>query len=232
MIYVVVGPTGVGKTKFSECLAKEKNAIIINADSMQVYKGLDIGTAKIKESEKEDVPHFLFDIKDVSEEYNAYLYQRDGRRLLELYKDKNIVIVGGTGLYIRALLYDYKFDGGSSDLKRLYDFKIIGLTKDRKLLYENINKRVDLMILEGLVDEAYDIYKIKNKNHSVMTAIGYKELFAYFDGFISLDEAISEIKKNSRHYAKRQYTFFKNQFDDIRWIDVDEMDIFNLIRDI
>ena len=88
------------------------------------------------------------------------------------------------------------------------------------------------MILEGLVDEAYNVYNIKNKNHSVMRAIGYKELFTYFDGFVSLDEAISEIKKNSRHYAKRQYTFFKNQFDDIRWINVDEIDIFDLIRDI
>ncbi|MDO4369251.1 MAG: tRNA (adenosine(37)-N6)-dimethylallyltransferase MiaA [bacterium] len=232
MIYVVIGPTGVGKTKFSEMLAKEKNAIIINADSMQVYKGLNIGTAKIKENEKENVPHFLFDIKNINEEYNAYLYQKDGRKLLDKYKNENIVIVGGTGLYIKALLYDYNFNLKTSSAKKLYNFKIIGLTKDRESLYKDINKRVDLMIKEGLLEEAYKVYKTKDKNHSVKTSIGYKELFPYFENKISLEEAIENIKKNSRHYAKRQYTFFKNQFENVYWINIEEVPFSKLIKDL
>ena len=110
MIYVIVGPTGVGKTKLSIMLAKKTNGIILNADSMQIYKELNIGTAKIKEDEKEGIPHYLFDIKSITEEYNAFCYQKDGRKLIEENKNKNIIIVGGTGLYIKTLLYDYKFD--------------------------------------------------------------------------------------------------------------------------
>lgn len=231
MIYVVVGPTGVGKTKFSEILAREKNAIVINADSMQVYKGLDIGTNKIKKDEMEDADHFLFDIVSPNEEYNAYLYQRDGRKLLDEYKKRNIVIVGGTGLYIKALLYDYNFNGESSS-KKLYDFKIFGLTKDRKLLYDDINKRVDLMIENGLLDEALWLYNFPFRNHSVSTSIGYKELFLYFENKISLETAISLIKRNSRRYAKRQYTFFNNQFEDIEWIDTSKDDFYDFIKDI
>ena len=128
MIYVITGPTCVGKTKLSVMLAKKINAIVLNADSMQVYKELNIGTAKIKEEEKENIPHFLFDIKSVTEDFNAFLYQEEGRKLLEKYKDKNIVIVGGTGLYIKSLLYDYTFDENENKNKKLYDFKIIGLT--------------------------------------------------------------------------------------------------------
>lgn len=110
MIICICGPTGVGKTKLSIELAKKFNAIIINCDAMQVYKGLDIGTAKIKEEEKENIPHFLFDIKNVNEDYSVYDYQKDVRKLLEEYKDHNIILVGGTGLYMKAALYDYRFD--------------------------------------------------------------------------------------------------------------------------
>ena len=125
MIYVIAGPTGVGKTKLSIMLAKKLNGIIINADSMQVYKQLNIGTAKIKEEEKENIPHYLFDIVNVDEDFNAYLYQQKGRKLLEEFKDRNIIIVGGTGLYIKALLYDYTFDDNNNKNTKLYDFKII-----------------------------------------------------------------------------------------------------------
>ncbi len=225
MIYVIVGPTGVGKTKLSIMLAKRVNAIILNADSMQVYKELNIGTAKITEKEKENIPHFLFDIKSVTEDFNAYEYQKMGRKLLEKYKDRNIVIVGGTGLYIKALLYDYTF---SNDLiskekdKKLYDFKVIGLTKDREELYDTINKRVDKMMESGLLDEAKTLYKKYPDVRALKTAIGYKELFKYFKGTITLEEAITEIKQNSRRYAKRQYTFFNNQFEDINWYNIKE----------
>ena len=110
MIIAVVGPTAVGKTKMSVMLAKKYDAIIINSDAMQVYKDLNIGTAKVTEEEKEGVPHFLFDIKDVSEEYSIYNYQQDVRKLLEKYKNKNIIFVGGTGLYLRSALYDYDLE--------------------------------------------------------------------------------------------------------------------------
>ena len=224
MIYVIVGPTGVGKTKLSIMLAKKTKGIIINADSMQVYKELNIGTAKIKEEEKEGIPHYLFDIKSINEEYNAYLYQQDGRRIIEENKNKNIIIVGGTGLYIKALLYDYNFKEKAKENinKKLYNFKIIGLTRDRDNLYSIINSRVDKMIEEGLLDEAKSLYKNDKESRALQTAIGYKELFEYFNGKLSLEESIDKIKQNSRHYAKRQYTFFNNQFEGIKWYNVEE----------
>lgn len=224
MIYVIVGPTGVGKTKLSIMLAKKTKGIIINADSMQVYKELNIGTAKIKEEEKEGIPHYLFDIKSINEEYNAYLYQQDGRRIIEENKNKNIIIVGGTGLYIKALLYDYNFKEKTKENinKKLYNFKIIGLTRDRDNLYSIINSRVDKMIEEGLLDEAKSLYKNDKESRALQTAIGYKELFEYFNGKLSLEESIDKIKQNSRHYAKRQYTFFNNQFEGIKWYNVEE----------
>lgn len=278
MILVVVGPTGVGKTKMSEALALKYNAVIFNADSMQVYKGLDIGTAKVREDEKEDVIHELFDIVDVNDMYTVFDYQRDGRKLLDKYKDKNIVIVGGTGLYIKALLYDYVFDieeettdefenysnkelkemadkidpnnlihennrkrlvrfinkNGNSDSngdKLLYDAKFIGLTTSRDVLYDRINKRVDIMVEDGLLDEVKNFYDKKIKSKSIMTGIGYKELYEYFDGTVSLEEALDNIKKRSRKYAKRQYTWFNNQMD-INWFDVDFSNFENTIDDV
>ncbi len=268
MILVVVGPTGVGKTKMSVELAKHYNAEIINADSMQVYKDLDIGTAKVTEEEKEGITHHLFDICDVNTLYTVYDYQKDGRKMIEKLtkENKNIVIVGGTGLYIKALLYDYQFkdeeelddysyltneeimskikkydeecDIHINNRKRLvrylnkleqdlvlekqgnnklYDFKMIGLTADRDTLYEKINNRVDKMVKDGLVEEVKSFYDKGIRSKAIMTGIGYKELYKYFDNEISLDEALDLIKKNSRRYAKRQYTFFKNQFSDIKW---------------
>ncbi len=233
MIYVITGPTGVGKTMVSILLAKKLgNSIIINADSMQIYRELNIGTAKIKEEEKEGIPHFLFDIVSVTEDFNAYNYQKLGRELLEKNKDKNIIIVGGTGLYIKALLYDYTFDGNDNKNKKLYDFKLIGLTRNRKKLYEIIDNRVDFMINDGLIDEAKDLYDKNINTRAVNTAIGYKELYLYFENEISLEEAINKIKQNSRHYAKRQYTFFNNQFNDMKWYDVDTISFDKIINDI
>lgn len=270
MIIVIVGPTGVGKTKLSIELAKRYNAEIINADSMQVYRGLDIATAKIKETEKENIQHHLFDISDVDDIYTVYDYQKDCRAKINeiLNKNKNVIIVGGTGLYIKAALYDYQFkteydlndyanltneeifdkikkydnccDIHINNRKRLvrllnkyennlitekngnsplYDFILIGLTTDRKTLYEKINSRVDIMVEEGLIEEAKSLYDKHIYTKAIQTAIGYKELYPYFDNKYSLEDSLELIKKNSRHYAKRQYTFFNNQFDNINWIE-------------
>lgn len=232
MIYVVVGPTGVGKTKLSVMLAKKLDAVVFNADSMQVYKELNIGTAKIKKEEMEGVPHYLFDIVSISDEFNAFKYQQMGRQLLDKFNDKNIVIVGGTGLYIKALLYDYTFDENENRNKKLYDFKIIGLTRDRTNLYQIINDRVDQMISNGLIEEAKSLFIKNYDKRALNTAIGYKEIFSYFKGDLSKEEAIEKIKQNSRHYAKRQYTFFNNQFDNIKWYNVDDISLETIVYDM
>ena len=276
MIIVVTGPTGVGKTKLSISLAKRYNAEIINGDSVQVYRGLDIGSAKVTRNEMDGVSHHLFDIRDVWEEYSIYDYQRDCRKLIDdiSSRGKNVVIVGGTGLYIKSALYDYTLneednvindeyeDINTEELynrlkeldkdididrnnrrriiralnyyltygksirennngnKLLYDnVYFIGLTTDREVLYDRINNRVDIMIDNGLYDEVKSFYDKNMRYRPLFSAIGYKELYSYFDGDISYDEAIELIKRNSRRYAKRQYTFFNNQFD-IKWFNV------------
>lgn len=264
MILAIVGPTAVGKTKMSVMLAKKYNAIVVNCDAMQVYRDLNIGTAKITEEEKEGVEHFLFDIKNVSEDYSIFDYQKDVRNLIERYKDRNIIFVGGTGLYLKSALYDYDLEKESErkdysqysneelyelakekdincdihpnnrvrlerfldkskiehrEPKKLYDHLIIGLTLDRDVLYDRINKRVDIMIRDGLLDEVKYFYDKKEYSKPLINGIGYKELYEYFDGKVSLEEAIDNIKKNSRHYAKRQYTFFNHQLD-VNWFNV------------
>ena len=276
MIVCIVGPTGVGKTKLSVELAKYLNAIVVNGDSMQIYKELNIGTAKVTEEEKEGIPHLLFDIKNVDEMYTVYDYQKDLRNILDNNKDKNIVIVGGTGLYIKAGLYNYVFeeetinnnyDDLSNDelyelvLKKdktseihknnrkrmvrflnkkdnikdkdtlLYDVKFIGLTTDRSKLYERINLRVDKMVSEGLIEEVKSLYDRNLRSKSIMTGIGYKELYEYFDGNISLDDSLELIKQRSRKYAKRQYTWFNNQMD-IKWFNVDFDNFNNTIDEV
>lgn len=285
MVIVITGPTAVGKTKLSVELAKKINGEVINADSTQVYKGLDIATAKIKENEKEGIVHHLFDIKDITEDYTVYDYQKDARKLIDdiLKRGKTPILVGGTGLYIKACLYDYKFEKDvkfndystltneqiynklklvdkNIDIhvnnrkrlvnalnyyeltgklfsekektdKLLYDTIFIGLTIDRKLLYDRINKRVDIMVKEGLIEEALKIYKSNIRTKAVMTPIGYKELFSYFDGVKSMDECIELIKQNSRKYAKRQYTWFNNQMD-INWFNVDLDNFDNTINEV
>lgn len=279
MILAIVGPTGVGKTKMSVALAKKYNADVISSDSMQVYKKMDIATAKVTEEEKEGVKHHLIDIKNVEDDYSVFDYQRDARRILNglISDNKNVIIVGGTGLYLKALLYDYKFNvqkekkdfssytnkelydmvlkidkdskihlnnrqrlesflnnhGKSVNItnKMLYDAKIIGLTRSRNELYDVINKRVDKMFDDGLLDEARYFYDLKINSKALNTAIGYKELFLYFDGKISLDEAKELIKKRSRNYAKRQYTWFNNQMD-TKWFMVDPNNFNNTINDV
>lgn len=277
MIICVVGPTGVGKTKMSVELAKKYNAIIINCDAMQVYKDMDVATAKVTEEEKEGIKHYLLDICDFKDNYSIYDYQKDARKIIDQNKDKNIIMVGGSGLYLKSALFDYRFeeenknntydDLNNEELyklalekdknmdihinnrkrlirflnreqkekvepKLLYkDVYFIGLTTSRDNLYNIINKRVDKMVENGLIEEAKKFYNVKSDCKSLKTVIGYKELFKYFDKELSLEEALDLIKKNSRHYAKRQYTFFNNQMD-IRWFDVDYNNFENTINEV
>lgn len=276
MILAIIGPTGVGKTKLSVALAHHYNAIIINCDSMQIYRDLNIGTAKITALEKEGVPHYLFDIKNVTEDYTVYDYQKDVRKLIAENKDRNIILVGGTGLYLKAALYDYQFTTETSKkdyhtysteelyklalqkdpqlsihphnrqrLERflnkttsiapepvpLYKHLIIGLTTTREQLYNRINNRVDQMIENGLLAEVKSFYDQGIKSKPLLGGIGYKELYAYFNGETTLETAIENIKKNSRHYAKRQYTFFNNQLN-VKWFDVDFANFQKTIDDV
>ena len=285
MVIVILGPTCVGKTKLSVELAKKLNGEIINADSTQVYRGLDIATAKVTEDEKEGIPHHLFDIKDITEDYTVFDYQKDCRLKINdiISRGKTPILVGGTGLYIKASLYDYKFDKEDSiktfdDLtndelydkvikldknntihknnrkrliralnymesnngsfsskektnKLLYDTLFIGLTTDREVLYDRINKRVDVMVNNGLLEEAKKIYDSDIRTKAVLTPIGYKELFPYFEGYASIDSCLDKIKQNSRHYAKRQYTWFNNQMK-VAWFNVDFKDFNNTVMDV
>lgn len=273
MVIVVLGPTCVGKTKMGVLLAKKYNGEVINCDSTQVYKGLDIATAKVTLEEMDGVIHHLLDFKDINEEYSVFDFQKDCRMCIEdiISRGKTPIIVGGTGLYIKAALYDYNFSEDNitydyseySNLelynrlldidpntkihinnrkrieralsyydstgniisenktdKLMYDSLFIGLTTTREILYERINNRVYNMIDNGLLEEAKKIYDLGIRSKAVMTPIGYKELFPYFEGNIKLEESIMNIQQNSRRYAKRQYTWFNNQMD-VKWFDVD-----------
>ncbi|OMC82815.1 tRNA (adenosine(37)-N6)-dimethylallyltransferase MiaA [Viridibacillus sp. FSL H8-0123] len=281
-VIAIVGPTASGKTALSIELAKRLNGEIINGDSMQIYKELNIGTAKITETEMEGIPHHLLSIKEPSESFSVAEYQQLVRERIDFIraKGKFPIIVGGTGLYIQAVLFDYRFTdekvdeaareayykelseigpeemhaklvaldpktaetihpnntrrviralemiqhGGvakSSDEqnqgdKPLYNHIIIGLNMDRELLYERINKRVDIMMEQGLLAEVEALWQKDIRGVQSVQAIGYKELYAYFDDKQSLENAIEQLKQNSRRYAKRQLTYFRNKMD-VKW---------------
>ena len=274
-IIVILGPTGVGKTKASVELAKKIDGEVINADSVQIYKKLNIGSSKTTKKEMDGIRHYLFDIKEPNEFYTIYDYQQDARSLISKIekRGKKVIIVGGTGLYIKAALYDYRLskENKKVDLSSytneeiynmikkinvesfvdinnrvrlercynrlinnnnsymgkdnlLYDVDLIGLTTQRDNLYNIINKRVDKMFDDGLVDEVNNLKPYYKKSHVLNSAIGYKEFIPYFNNEIDLDDVKENIKKNSRHFAKRQYTFFNNQFDGIKWFNVNYLD--------
>lgn len=259
-IICIVGPTGVGKSDISLELAKDFNNEIINGDSVQVYKKLNIGSAKI--TDMKGIKHHLIDFLDLDKDYSVCDFQSDVRNLID--KIDRPMIVGGTGLYVKAALYDYEFDDVKRNIeedstyddidtlklyemlkeldpntevdkynrrrvirayvealnnnilssrkgknKPLYDILMICLTAERTILYDRINKRVDKMIEMGLVDE---VKGLRNEGYKAMQ-IGYKEINNYLDGIYDLATAIEEIKKNTRHYAKRQITWFKNQMN-------------------
>lgn len=282
-LIAIVGPTAVGKTELSIKLAKHFNGEIISGDSMQVYKKMDIGTAKATEAERAEVPHHLIDILEPEEGWTVAAFQE---RALQVIKDirargKLPIVVGGTGLYIQSITHELSFADAKSDptyrtqleafleahgnialhqqLKeqdpkaaevihpnnsrrviraleviqttgnrfseqenQLGDARfhtaLIGLTMDRETLYERINRRVDQMISQGLVAEVKRLYDT-GVNSQAIQAIGYKELYAYFAGEVTLEEAVDSLKQHSRHYAKRQLTWFRNR-SEAEWFDV------------
>lgn len=284
-LIVLIGPTAVGKTELSLLLANQYNGEIISGDSMQVYKGMDIGTAKIKKEEMNGIPHHLIDIKEPDESFSVAEFQDRVREKINEIHQRNALplIVGGTGLYIQSVIYDYQFSEvpGDENFRKkfevkakeegnlsihsilaeidpdsakqihpnnvrrviralevyhctgktatdyqksqkphlLYDVAIIGLTMEREKLYNRINTRVDMMMQEGLLDEVKEFHKNNIRNVQSIQAIGYKELYDYFDGKVSLEQAVEQLKQNSRRYAKRQLTWFRNKME-VSWFDM------------
>ena len=289
-LIVLTGPTAVGKTSLSINLAKRIGGEIISADSMQVYKYMDIGSAKISKEEMDGIPHYLIDVLDPSEDFNVYEFQKMAKDALKkIYANGNIpIVVGGTGFYIQALLYDIDFsEEDNSDIrKRLedeastlgaevlynrlmekdpdyanslhqnnvkkviraleyielnhklfsehnkeernklspYDFNYFVLNDERQKLYNNIDKRVDMMFDSGLYDEVSLLYqKGYTKSLNSMQGLGYKELLDHFDGKCTLDEAKEKIKLETRHFAKRQLTWFRRE-KEVCWINKPDFD--------
>lgn len=281
-----MGPTAVGKTALSILLAKKLNGEIINGDSLQVYRQLDIGTAKITSEEMQGIRHHLIDIVDIDKSYNASDFKKAAEEAIKdiLSRGKLPIIVGGSGLYIQGLLSNMTFGNAPENLeyrcylqnelevndsevmweklKQLdpkaaanihpnnsrrviraleaihtsgilfseqqtafqpskYDALLLALNCDREKLYQRINQRVDMMLDDGILEEAQLLYELADKNlNQAHKGIGYKEWFPYFDGTVQFDDALENVKQNSRRYAKRQLTWFRNRMDDVHWFDV------------
>ena len=287
-LIVLTGPTAVGKTKLSIALAKAVGGEIISADSMQVYKSMDIGSAKIKPEEMDGVPHYLVDVLDPSEEFHIVKFQEMAKEAMEkIYANGHIpILVGGTGFYIQAMVKDIDFteneentevrakweqfaaDHGAESLhaelekidpksaeaipagnvkrvvralefyelsrKRIsehneeqkakgspYNFAYFVLNDHRNLLYDRIEKRIDEMVEEGLIEEVQGLKdRGFTKNMVSMQGLGYKEILDYLEGNLSLEEAIYILKRDTRHFAKRQLTWFKRQTENCLWVDL------------
>ena len=287
---VIAGPTGVGKTKISIDLASELNAEIISSDSAQIYKGLNIGTAKITDKEMQGIKHHLIDIVEPISKYSVGNFEKDVNKILNQNPEKNFLLVGGTGLYINsvtnglsilpeadkktreylstldnqtlfelALKYDKEatkeiHPNNRVRLERVvevflltrqkfselfkkniknnnFKFLKIALERDRENLYDRINKRVDIMFNQGLVDEVKNLYKIYGEKLYKLNIIGYNEIIDYINGVISLDEANYKIKLNSRHYAKRQFTWFKAD-KEYQWFNLDRISEQEIVKSI
>lgn len=288
-VVVIVGPTASGKTAISIELAKKINGEIISSDSMQIYKDMDIGTAKVTKEEMQGIKHYLVDCVSPDERYTVSDFKKEAEKAIEeiLNKGKIPIVVGGTGLYVNSLIYgieyqDMKFDEkyrdelmkkadtadglnilwenankidpeamkniSKNDKKRIirvleiykatgttkteqeilsrakgvkYDYKVFGITMDRQKLYERINKRVDIMIEQGLEEEVRCLLNKYDQFPTAMQGLGYKEVKQYFDGILSKEEMIDKIKQESRRYAKRQLTWFKANKETI-WLDSKE----------
>lgn len=275
-LIVVVGPTAVGKTALGIELAQQFNGEIISGDSQQVYRHLDIGTAKATPEEQAAVPHHLIDVRDVDANYSVYDFVAEASQaIMEIAsRGKVPIIVGGTGLYLQSLLEGYHL-GGEVDQEKLlayrkdleqlsdevlfekiadlgkkipeinrrrairalelakfgqnlenketnYEALLIGLNDDRQVLYDRINHRVDLMLEKGILDEAKWLYD-NHRNVQAARAIGYKELFPYFTGDASLEDCVEKLKQNTRRFAKRQLTWFRNRMA-VNFYTVSEVD--------
>ncbi|WP_338214008.1 tRNA (adenosine(37)-N6)-dimethylallyltransferase MiaA [Companilactobacillus muriivasis] len=283
-VVAIVGPTAVGKSALGLKLAKKFNGEIISGDSMQIYRNLDIGTAKDSPQELTEVPHHLVDICDADQRYTVKDFQAKAKNIItDLSADNKLpLVVGGTGFYLSSLVNNLNLGGKKDDNKyrqelveleksgridklqailkdedplayqkidientrrliraievirstgksiteqdngdKWADFYLIGLTDDRPKLYQRINDRVDKMVQMGLLDEAKYVYNNRDKFPQAKNGIGYKELFPYFEGQASLESCLDEIKKNSRHFAKRQFTYFRNQMD-VDWYNISD----------
>ena len=289
---VIAGPTGVGKTDLSIKLAKLLNADIISADSAQIYKGMDIGTAKITAEEMQGVKHYMLDVVEPIKKYSVGDYQTAVDNILneKERENKNIILTGGTGLYIGSIteglsdlpagdpvLREELLKLDSEELyKKLmeldpqaaedihinnrrrveravevclltgdkfsvlskkniknnnYNFLKVALERDREYLYERINLRVDIMLEKGLEKEVRALYEKYGENLRKINIIGYTELIEYFNGQVSYEEAVENIKRNSRRYAKRQFTWFKNEPTYV-WFDLDKLSEEEIIKSI
>ena len=286
-IICIVGPTASGKTGLAIELAKRIDAEVISADSMQIYKGLDVGTAKVTKEEADGIPHHLIDICNIEDKFSVADFKQMCYDKIEEIRSrgKNVIIAGGTGLYVNAVVYNMNFNEEDVDYnyrkeleniakekgndylhsmlenidpqtakqihknnvkrviraiemaknvklksihmseekerikneKNKYDFLVFCIEQEREYLYNRINLRVDLMLKDGILDEAKKVYDMKlPEDNTCMQAIGYKEFFPYFEGKISLEEAVDTLKKETRHYAKRQYTWFNNKLECIK----------------
>ena len=298
-LIVIGGPTACGKTGFSIKLAKKIDGEIISADSMQVYRYMDIGTAKVTPEEADGVPHYLIDEFDPDEEYNVMLFQQKAKGYMEEIwaKGKTPILVGGTAFYINALLYDNDFTETDNDtsyreecyklaqeqgpevlferlkevdpeyaeimhannVKRVtraleyhyltgqkfsehnaeqkeketpYDAAVIILNMDRDKLYERIELRIDIMMQEGLLEEVKGLLdKGYTPDLVSMQGIGYKEFVPYFNGECTLDEAVTQLKTNTRRFAKRQLTWFRRQIDGL-WVDLTENSVDTVMENV
>lgn len=290
-IIAIVGPTGIGKTSLSIELAKALNGEVISCDSMQVYKKMDIGTAKVTKEEMDGIFHYLIDIQEYDQPYNVMIFQDVCRKSIQKIQNKNkqVILCGGTGLYLKAALYDYTFEEETQDedyLKELnqksneelyellkeidekslekihknnrkrilralmmahsgmsksqreqqqkhiplYDIYYIGLDVDRNILHQRINDRVDKMFEQGLVEEVTSLFREeKTWEYTSFQGIGYKEFKDYFLDQITLEETKERIKTHSRQYAKRQYTWFKNQMP-VHWYSIDQKE--QILKDV
>lgn len=295
-IIVLVGPTAVGKTYVSIELAKKFNTEILSADSMQIYKYMDIGTAKVTEEEKLDIPHHMIDVIFPNENYSVSDFKMKSEEIMDdmLKNNKIPIVVGGSGLYVNSLIYDLDFGNTKSDknirdhftalyeehgedflheklkqvdiesadkihknnVKRViralefyeitgekfsnynqdirkksskYDFILIGLNMERKFLYDRINQRVDKMISDGLLDEVKMLLEKDYKKDLVsMQGIGYKEIVDYLENSISLEEAVNILKRNTRRFAKRQFTWFLKD-KSVQWFDIENVEDIDLV---
>ncbi len=286
-VICIVGPTASGKTGLAIELAKKIDAEIISADSMQIYKELDVGTAKVTEEEAQGIPHHIIDVCNVEDKFSVADFKKMCYDKIEeiLSRGKKVIIAGGTGLYVNSVVYNMNFDEEETDIeyrkeleniakengneylhkmleeldpesaneihmnnvKRViraiemakntklksihmeeereriqkenskYDFFVFCIEQEREYLYNRINLRVDLMVKDGILEEAKKVYDMKlPKDNTCMQAIGYKEFFPYFEGKETLEEATETLKKETRHYAKRQLTWFNNKLDCIK----------------
>ena len=284
-VIVICGPTASGKTALSIELAKKINGEIVSADSMQIYKDMNIGSAKVTQEEMEGIKHYLIDFVSPDKRYSVANYKKDAKKAIEkiISKDKTPIIVGGTGLYIDSLVYEIEYNNikidlkyrkeledlkqkngldflynkaleidpkamekiSQNDSKRImrvleiyhstgktktqqelesrtkeipYNYKVFAINMDRDILYDRINKRVDIMLEKGLIDEVRNLLEKYKEFPTSMQGLGYKEVRDYLQGFLSFDEMVDMIKQESRRYAKRQLTWFRKN-KDIIWLD-------------